>query len=208
MSSNLLIFTGVAFVAVATPGPTVLLALNNGARWGLRAALPGILGGVLSDGVLTLAVALGAGALLLGSALGFSMLKWLGVAYLAWMGLRLLCSRGGLAMPTTLSAINRPKQRSIFGRSFLVAATNPKGYLFMSALMPQFIDPTLAAGPQFLQLAFIFAAIDAAVMLAYAALGGRSRALLREHGMLWLDRVCGAALCTLAVSLALYGRDA
>lgn len=94
--TTLLVFALVALVAIATPGPTVLLALTNGARYGVRRALPGMLGAVTSDFVLVGAVALGLGALLAASEFWFSVVKWLGAAYLAWLGWRLLRSQGGL----------------------------------------------------------------------------------------------------------------
>jgi threonine/homoserine/homoserine lactone efflux protein len=205
--NNLLVFAALALLAIATPGPTVLLALHNGARHGVRVALPGVAGAVLSDFVLTGAVALGLGALLAASELAFALLKWLGVAYLAWLGLRLLRSRGTLAGPGAASAgTTPPPPWAVFRRSFLVAVGNPKGYLFFTALLPQFIDPAAPAAAQYTKLALVFAAIDAAVMLAYALAGAQAMHLLREHGALWLDRLCGGALLALAGSLALVRR--
>jgi threonine/homoserine/homoserine lactone efflux protein len=87
MTQPLLIFAVVAFIGIATPGPTVLLALTNGSRFGVRASLPGMAGAVLSDFVLIPAVALGLGALLAASEFWFSVVKWVGVAYLAYLGM-------------------------------------------------------------------------------------------------------------------------
>lgn len=206
MMWDLTAFAAVALVTVATPGPTTLLALNNGAQGGMRSALPGIAGALLSDLVLTTAAALGATALLAGSAIGFALLKWAGVAYLAWLGWRLLRAnaRGAMAVG---GARRRPPAGRVFQRSFLVAVSNPKGYLFVSALLPQFVDPAQAPAPQFLNLALIFCSVDAAVMLGYAAAGAQSRQRLREPAARWLDRVCGGALLALAASLALYERQ-
>jgi threonine/homoserine/homoserine lactone efflux protein len=208
MSQTLLIFAVVAFVPIVTPGPTVLLALTNGSRFGLRAALPGMLGAVLSDFILVGAAALGLGALLAASEFWFSVVKWVGVAYLAYLGLRLLRSRGTLALPGDAEGAGRPAARSIFMRSFLVAVTNPKGYLFVSAFLPQFIDAAQPQWPQYAALALVFAAVDFAVMLGYAAAGAQALHMLRARGVLWLDRTCGATLLALAGSLALYRRQA
>src|SRR4051812_11423344 len=76
MHQTLLIFSIVAFVGIATPGPTVLLALTNGSRFGVRASIPGMAGAVLSDFVLISAVAIGLGSLLAASAFWFSVVKW------------------------------------------------------------------------------------------------------------------------------------
>ncbi|MCM5681778.1 LysE family translocator [Schlegelella sp. S2-27] len=207
MHETLLLFALVSFIGIATPGPTVLLALNNGSRLGVRASVPGMVGAVLSDFVLIGAVAVGLGALLAASEFWFSVVKWLGCAYLAWLGVRLLRSSGSLALPAEQQGTPASSRRAVFMRSFLVAATNPKGYLFFSAFLPQFVVPTQPQWPQYLALGITFASIDFVVMLAYAAAGAQAVRLLRAKGALWLERVCGAALLALAGSLALYRRQ-
>jgi threonine/homoserine/homoserine lactone efflux protein len=208
MTHTLLIFALVAFVAIATPGPTVLLALTNGSRHGVRASLPGMFGAVLSDFVLIAAVGLGMGALLMASELWFSVVKWLGVVYLAYVGIRMLRSQGNLVLTADAEAPIRRAGRVVFFRSFFVAVTNPKGYLFVSAFLPQFIDPTAPQVPQYLALSMTFALIDFSVMLAYACAGARAIRYLRSSSAVWLDRVCGGAILALAGSLALYRRQA
>jgi hypothetical protein len=93
---TLLAFALVSFIGIATPGPTVLLALTNGSRFGVRRALVGMFGAVLSDFVLIGAVALGLGALLAASEFWFSVVKWVGVGYLVFLGIMLLRSKGML----------------------------------------------------------------------------------------------------------------
>jgi threonine/homoserine/homoserine lactone efflux protein len=204
-ASTLLLFAAVAFVIIATPGPTVLLALSNGSRHGLSRAACGMAGAVAYDFVLVAAAALGLGALLAASEFWFGVVKWLGVAYLAFLGVMMLRSSGRLALPaaameTAVSA------RTLFMRSFLVAITNPKGYLFVSAFLPQFIAPQAPQWPQYATLALVFALTDLTVMAAYALAGARVMRLLKVRGALWLDRTCGATLLALAGSLAWYRR--
>lgn len=208
-STTLLFFTLVAFIAIVTPGPTVLLALANGSRYGVRRSVPGMLGAVASDVVLVGAVALGMGALLAASEFWFSVLKYAGAAYLAWLGWRLLRSRGGFELPDA-AAQQQPggSGRAIFLRSFLVAVTNPKGYLFCSALMPQFIDPAAPQGPQYFAILVVFCGLDFAVMAGYAFAGARAVRLLKASAVKWLDRTCGGMLLALAASMALYRRNA
>ncbi len=203
-ATTLLLFAFVALVTIATPGPTVLLALSNGTRYGVRRSLPGMLGAVLSDFVLVGAVALGLGALLATSEFWFSVLKWVGAAYLAWLGVRLLRSKGGFEVPEQEGAARG--NRAIFMKSFMVSVTNPKGYLFCSALLPQFIDPSAAQAAQYVALALVFAGMDFGVMLAYAFVGARAVRLLKASATRWMDRVCGGALLALAGSLAFYRR--
>jgi len=203
----LLAFALISLIGIATPGPTVLLALTNGSRFGLRRACIGMVGAVLSDLVLIGAVALGLGALLAASEFWFSVVKWVGVGYLAFLGIILLRSRGSLDKSLDNVAQNDAGSvRSVFLKSFLVAVTNPKGYLFFSAFLPQFVVPTQPQMAQYCILALIFAAIDFIVMFAYAALGSQAVRALKTSGARWLDRSCGAALLALAASLAFYRR--
>ncbi len=94
MDLTLLAFATVVVIAIATPGPTVLLALSNGSRYGVLIAFFGMGGAILSDLVLIGAVSLGLGALLATSQFWFSVLKWLGVAYLVFLGVSILRRRG------------------------------------------------------------------------------------------------------------------
>lgn len=204
---TVLAFSLVAFIGIATPGPTVLLALTNGSRFGMRRACFGMVGAVLSDFVLIGAVALGLGALLAASEFWFTVVKWVGVAYLAFLGVMLLRSRGTLDVSLRAGGEDGAgSARSLLLKSFLVAVTNPKGYLFFSAFLPQFINPAAPQSQQYLILALVFAGIDFLVMFGYAALGSQAVRMLRTSGALWLDRVCGSALLVLAGSLAFYRR--
>lgn len=203
---TILAFSAVAFIGIATPGPTVLLALTNGSRYGVKRALPGMFGAILSDFVLIGAVALGLGALLAASEFWFSVVKWVGVAYLAYLGVMLLRSKGSLDRSLNEAAGGSGSARAIFAKSFLVAVTNPKGYLFFSAFLPQFIAPSEPQVGQYATLALVFASIDFLVMFGYAMLGAQAVKYLRTSGALWLDRLCGGALLALAGTLAIYRR--
>lgn len=196
-TSTLIAFSLVALVAIVTPGPTMLLALSNGTRLGFQRSLPGMLGAVVSDIVLVAAVAMGLGALLAASEFWFSVVKWVGAAYLAWLGWRLLRSHGGaLHLPADEGAQHTPC--AVFMRCFLVAVTNPKGYLFCGALLPQFIDPAAPQLPQYLVIGALFCAIDFT--------GAHALRLLHRRALQWLDRCCGAALLALSGSLLLMRR--
>ena len=207
---TILAFAFVSVAVIATPGPTVLLALTNGSRFGLRRALSGMMGAVMSDFILVGAAALGLGALLAASEFWFTVVKWIGVGYLAFLGVMLLRSKGALS--ERLNADNNSSNggsgsaRSVFLKSFLVAVTNPKGYLFTSALLPQFIATNAPQVSQYVILALVFAGIDFSIMFGYALLCSRAVRLLKRSGALWLDRICGVTLLALAGSLAFYRR--
>lgn len=205
--TTLLAFAAVSFIGIATPGPTVLLALTNGSRFGVRRALPGMIGAVLSDAVLISAVAIGLGALLAASEFWFSALKWVGAAYLAFLGIIMLRSKGSIDGALQASASqSKGTAFSIGLKSFMVAVTNPKGYLFFSAFLPQFIDPSAPQMQQYIVLGAIFAALDFMIMFGYAVFGSQAVRVLKSEGAKWLERACGGALLALAGSLALYRR--
>lgn len=194
-------FVVAAAVAIAIPGPTVLLALANGSRYGVRRATFGMFGAVASDVVLVVAVGVGLGALLLASEMAFTIVKWIGVAYLAFLGIRMLFSRGAL-LHADPAADPRGARHALFLKSFLVAVTNPKGYLFVGALLPQFITPASPPLLQYLVIGVVFCALDFVIMFAYALLGSQAIRVLKRRGAVWIERVCGAVLLALSAWLA------
>jgi len=205
--ATLLLFAVASGVTIATPGPTVLLAMSNGSHHGVRAAGWGMAGAVLADMILVAVVASGLGVLLAASEVAFQALKWAGAAYLAYLGWRLLRTDAPVPLPGPERAA-APTARALFLRSFLVAITNPKALLFMSAFLPQFIAPAAPLLPQYLALAAILAVLNLAAMLAYALLGARMMRALKAGGLRWLNRLCGGALVAMAATLALYRRGA
>ena len=205
MEPSLLAYVVLSLVVVMTPGPTVLLALSNGSRFGITVAGVGIAGAALSDAVLITAAGLGLGAILAASAFWFGVVKWIGVAYLVWLGTQMMRSSsqlGAVAHPTEYNRSTALRNyTAIFRKSFLVAVTNPKGYLFFSAFLPQFLTPREPMFPQYVQLALVFILVDAVVMAAYAGMGAKAVQLLSNRGGLWVDRVCGGLLVALGIAL-------
>ncbi|WP_175964168.1 LysE family translocator [Burkholderia pyrrocinia] len=204
--SALLAFALILSVGVATPGPTVLLAMSNGSRYGLRHAMVGMLGAVTADVVLVVLVALvglGLGVLLDASETAFVTLKLLGAAWLAYVGIRMLMSSGH-STAAQEPEHPTPGRRTAFLKSFFVAMSNPKYYLFMSALLPQFVDRSHAIAPQYAILAATIVAIDVIGMTGYALLGVHSVRVWKAAGERWLNRVSGSLLLMLAGYVALY----
>jgi len=198
-------FALVVFITAATPGPTVLLALTNGSRFGVPRAGFGMLGAAASDLVLISAAALGLGAVLAASAFWFNVVKWIGVGYLAWLGFQLLKARGELGVELHGAAEGKSASVAahvLFRKSFVVAVTNPKGYLFVAALLPQFIDQTAPLAPQYVMLAIIFVSVDLLVMATYASLGVGIVKFLAPARVMLLERCCGGVLIALAGILA------
>lgn len=209
VSNSLVVFAAAATLTVASPGPTSLLALNNGARWGLPAAMPGIAGAVMSDLVLIASVALGLGTLVGSNPWVLELLRWCGVSYLALLGVQMVRSSFRFTGGINGMAVTAPGSgRSVFLRSFTVAVSNPKGYLFFLALLPMFMDVKANALPQYLLLAVTFASIDALVLLAYASAGAFGIAhFAKTQASPLLDRCSGVALLGMSMGLAVWTRN-
>ncbi|MFJ2363706.1 LysE family translocator [Pseudomonas sp. NPDC087697] len=203
--TTLLLYVITVSAVMMTPGPSMLLALNNGASHGMRIAGCGIAGAALSDLILIGAVGCGLGALLQASEQLFSVVKWGGAVYLfylAWV----------LWHAPTQALVNTPAQgaargRSAFARALLVGLSNPKGLLFFSAFLPQFVRPQEPVAQQYVILALVSAAIDCMMMVIYALGGRHAMRTFSARVMQWINRSCAGLLAFLAVGLSLYRRS-
>jgi len=191
-----------------TPGVDMALVLRSSAAQGLRAGAAAALGVGAGCWVHTLAAALGLSALLAGSAAAFSALRWVGAAYLVWLGLGMLRSRPAAPGAGAPAATATPWHR-LFGQGFLTNALNPKVALFFLAFVPQFITADAPDKPRaFLVLGTVFVVNSTAVnlALAWAAVALRRRLGdgpgLRRLG-LGLNRGVGALFVALGLKLAL-----
>ncbi|MEO3428275.1 LysE family transporter [Pelagibius sp. CAU 1746] len=162
-------------VLILMPGPIVTLVIANSLAYGQRTGLATVAGSTSGNALLVAAGALGLTTLLALAADVFEVLRWAGVAYLIYLGLKqwraALRAEAAPGMPATRSA------RRAFGQAVLVAITNPKTIFFYAAFFPQFIDPALAAGPQLLAMSLAFVAITVLLDGAYALLASRVRGL-------------------------------
>lgn len=188
-----------AFVAASTallmiPGPTILLVISYALTQGKRVAVRMALGVALGDFIAMTASLLGLGALVMASATLFMALKWVGAAYLVYLGVKLLRSRPAL----DLEALADPAPQApgkVFGHAAAVTALNPKSIAFFIAFVPQFIQPQAPIAPQFAILIATFVTLAALNALAYALLADRLRRRIRKPGVLrWMNRAGGGAL--------------
>ncbi len=168
----LLAFAAAACAVIVIPGPTVLLVTSYALSAGMRSALLCIAGVCAGDMLAMTLTFFGLGVVLATSATVFTWLKWLGAAYLLYLGVQLWRARGGQSVFS--GAAERQPWR-IVGRAFMVNILHPKGLAFYAAFMPQFIAPTRPVLPQMLVLGAIFSGIALLVLLAYALLASRCR---------------------------------
>lgn len=183
-----------------TPGPNVLLALTHGALHGNRKALWTIMGGVTGLVAVMGLCMFGIGALVRTSALWLTGLKLVGGAYLVWLGIRLWA-----APPIVVASESRAaaaRGAALFRSGFLTAATNPKGLLFFSALLPQFLSAERGLAAQFLVMGATYAVVEFAVEYLYAAAAHRVRPWLARVGRRF-NRVCGGIFVAIGAALPL-----
>lgn len=203
--SGTLIMYAIASLAVTIiPGPTMLLALTNGVTKNARIIGMGMAGAAISDLILIGLVALGLGSLLIASEVLFSLVKWVGVGYLFWLSCQLWRS-----VPVTLilepSRLAPPASgKRAFMRSLLVALSNPKGLLFFSAFLPQFVITDQPQVMQYLTFALITVMIDIIIMLGYVFGGIQAARVFTVVGLKRLNRTCAAIMLFLAGGLAAY----
>jgi len=183
-----------------SPGPNGLLALTHGALHGRRKALFTICGGALGFVVVIALSMFGIGALLQTSLLWLTVLKWLGGAYLVWLGIQVW-----RAPPVGLELSGRAAPRggaSMFRQGALSALTNPKALLFFAAFLPQFIDPARSLVLQFLVMAGTFAVVEVVTELLIAGFAQRISPWLRRVGRRF-NQACGGVFVAIGVALPL-----
>lgn len=201
-----LTFLMAAFFISISPGAGAISTMNSGMRHGVRASLPTIMGLQLGYGVQILVVAVGLGALLASSTTAFSLVKWVGIAYLLWLGIQKWRSHDALQLEQGQSL--SPKQQ--FWQSALVNLTNPKASVFLVALFPQFLSSKSPASYewQLLVMGATLIVVDILVMLCYATLASQFKKFINSpERMRWMNRVFGSFFILAALMLASYKKS-
>jgi len=205
---TLLAFFGIAIVLALTPGPDNLFVLMQSALWGRSAGMCVVLG--LCTGVLghTAAVAAGLAAILAASAYAFTVLKFAGAAYLAYLAWQALRARSGMSTAGRAPAL---KAGALYRRGVIMSLTNPKVLLFFFAFLPQFTSPRPEYGPVALQIVVLGVLFMLAALLVFSAIaffsGAFGQFLQRSPAASrWLNRVTGVVFLGLAIRLATTSR--
>ncbi|MFW2542465.1 LysE family translocator [Primorskyibacter sp. 2E107] len=193
------------FVAASTallliPGPTVLLVLSYALSKGRSVAMASAAGVATGDFIAMSLSLLGLGALVATSAALFTALKWIGAAYLIWLGIKLLRSAPSTGLNLPAAEVTA---KGVFTHNALVTALNPKSIAFFIAFVPQFIDASASLLPQFAILIATFVSLAALNALAYALAADRlRRTIARPSVITWLTRAGGATLIAMGVLTA------
>lgn len=195
-------FATVIAIATCSPGPNVLAVISQALRHGLRGAALAILGNLLALFLVASAAAFGVGGLIRMFPDAFTVMKLAGALYLIWVGWSALRSSFGPAAGAVPD--DRPDSRNvaIVLRTLLISLSNPKSVLFLSAVFPTFLDPSVSIAPQFAVMFAIIIGIVGAVHSSYALVALRMRSrLVSPAGKQWTQRIAGLSFAGLGVGL-------
>lgn len=198
----LLIFAVTEFLLSMTPGPAVLLVVSQGMKFGFASSIRGTLGILTGNAIYFALSAAGLGALLIASATLFEAIRWIGVAYLVYVGVRMLISKAN-AQTIVDTSISPRRSLRLFSQGLLTQLSNPKAIVFFTALLPQFVSPGNQVFQQFLVLGITSIAVEFPVLLFYGLIAERGVGLIPKGRLLAVpDRVAGAFLIGAGIGLA------
>jgi threonine/homoserine/homoserine lactone efflux protein len=184
-----------------TPGPAVLYVLSSALHAGARKSVASSLGILSANLVYFVLSATSLGALLLASYGLFSAVKWIGAAYLIFLGLRALFGHTNV-LDVTDSRVAKRASR-LFVDGFILQMSNPKALIFFTALLPQFINPRSAVAPQVAILGVTSVVLEFFILLGYGIAAGRAAVLaLQPRYANWTNRLAGALLIGAGTGLA------
>lgn len=189
-----------------TPGPNGLLSLTLGARVGVRRASFAVLGGGLGFLILIAASLAGMGALLATSETAFTIAKYMGAAYLVYLGVRVWRSPPPLAAPGSEPIASRDADPArLFAQGFVVAISNPKALIFFAAFLPQFMTPGASFLTHLLWLGGAFVTIEITYELMVAGFAQRIAPVLARYGRLF-NRISGGLFVGMGAALSTANR--
>ena len=193
-------FTAASAILLVIPGPTILLVVSYALGQGWRTALPMAVGVALGDFTAMTLSMLGIGALLAASATVFTALKWIGAAYLVYLGVKLFRAGGSLkAEPRT----DRTSAGKMMAHAWLVTALNPKSITFFVAFLPQFLNHDADFWTQMLIFEATFLVLAFANAFGYALAAARARSLVRnDHAIRIFNRAGGTLLVGAGIAAA------
>ena len=183
-------------VVALTPGPAVICSMAQSARFGFRSSIAGIFGIQVGNFLFFVGIALGVGTMLATAGSAFVVLRTLGAIYLFYLGFRIIVSTfRKSSLPSSEPASSPPENHNLFLEGLLIQLTNPKALLFVSALLPQFIEVDRSIPVQLVILVFTTIAVDTIVLSSYAWLAQRGFSSFRNSPIsTWIERSFGAGL--------------
>jgi threonine/homoserine/homoserine lactone efflux protein len=204
--ANLFTYIAVVTIFVIIPGPSVLLTIAKSISAGTRSGLMTAIGIAAGDIIHTTLAILGVSAILMASALAFSIMKYIGALYLVYLGVKALLHRNDEPQLNVMTQVDGQKT---FIQGFLCEVLNPKSALFFLAFLPQFVDSSV--GSPHIQLAIFgltFVALGAIATCSYALVASNLGAFLKKRSSFvkWQNKFVGILYCSLGLRLAFMSR--
>lgn len=201
-----LAFFAASWAISISPGAGAVAAMSSGLSHGFRRGYLTTLGLVLGIWTQIFVVGLGLGALVATSSLAFSIIKWAGAAYLVWLGIQQWRAPARPIVQAGADAVPR-RARELIVRGWIINALNPKGTVFLLAVVPQFLDLAQPLAPQYLVIGLTLGFTDLVVMAGYTALAARVLGTLRSTAHVRaLNRVFGSLFVVAGGLLATFKR--
>lgn len=209
------LFALTEFLLSLTPGPAVLLVIGLSMRQGFRIGFMATLGILSTNAVFFTLSALGVGAVIVASATLFTVLKWVGAAYLVYLGFGMIAplvkrflksqkSKEGLDLKEAYNSAPKLPQTPIrsFWQGFSLQASNPKNLAFFVAILPQFIAPDGNIALQMAVLGVVSVLLELPILVFYGVASAVSARVMREHLIEWIEAIGGGILIALGGALA------
>ncbi|MET4160728.1 homoserine/homoserine lactone efflux protein [Marinobacterium sp. MBR-111] len=200
--SNILLFLSIAFIATITPGPAILLATSHSLAYGVKRSVFTILGNITGLFIMSAMSVAGLSAIILGSALLFSVVKFVGAIYLIYLGIKLWRNGFATVKSSSSATLQNASRMKLYSSGLAVALSNPKAIAFTTALFPQFIAHDQPVLFQFSILVGTFMLLSFCCILgyAYAIHTTQKRYLESRHN--YLGKVLGGAFVASGIALA------
>ena len=202
------LYAATIFLASIVPGPSMLLALTHGIKYGAKRTVAAAMGNVTASLIQAGITMAGLGAVLMASESLFMMIKWLGAVYLVIIGINTLRSSVlNISVEHDGPGNKQVSLPRMYFQAFVVAAGNPKAIIFFTALFPQFINPEVSHGLQFLVLMFTLSGIAFCCFMIYAVGGEKIVSLfVKDRARKLINRIIGTTFIGAGIGLALSDR--
>jgi threonine/homoserine/homoserine lactone efflux protein len=201
--TTLITYMAILLGFVFIPGPAVLLTLARATRSGTRVGLATGFGIAVGDLVHTFFAAVGISAVVLASALLFSIVKYLGAAYLVYLGLRAIFKKVNPNVPVSINSLD---VKTAFRQAIILEILNPKSAMFFLAFLPQFVNPENGSvALQLIILGLLFVLMGLLTTIVVAISAARVGSFLQRNPLVmrWQDKAVGGIYCSLGLRLAL-----
>jgi len=197
-----LIYLATVLAFMSTPGPSHLLMLSNSLSNGFRRSTATAAGDLSANFLQMILASLGLAAILTSSQSTFLVIKWAGVAYLVYLGLKLICSEQVVSKSSEKRSI-----KVLYWQGFITSAANPKAVIFFAALFPQFLSAEQPLLPQFLILSVTYLSVDGLFLCLYGKFADAFRMQVLERYGRFLSVLSGSLFLAAALLLGLKGFD-